>query len=74
MRGLLPEPVARRFDPAQRFGLRLSLFAFAPLLVAVPFAALTVQVLTEGPLVRADRAVAEDLHDDAARSPDSVDL
>jgi undecaprenyl-diphosphatase len=74
VKDLLPEPVARRFDPAQRFGLRLSLFAFALLLVAVPFAALTVQVLTEGPLVRADRAVAEDLHGYAARSPDLVDL
>ena len=71
---MLPEPVVRRFDPAQRFGLRLSLFASALLLVAVPFAALTVQVLTEGPLVRADRALAEDLHGYASRSRDLVNL
>lgn len=74
MKALLPDAAARRFDPAQRFGLRLTLFAHALLLVAVPFAFLAVQVLTEGPLVRADRSVAEDLHGYAARSPGLVSV
>lgn len=74
MQGLLPDALARRFDPAQRFGLRLTLFAFALLLVAVPFTVLTVQVLSEGPLVRADRSVAERLHTYAVGSPNLVSL
>jgi membrane-associated phospholipid phosphatase len=68
MKALLPDAVARRFDPAGRFGLRLTLFALALLLVAVPFTFLTLQVLTEGPLVRADRSVADHLHGYATRS------
>lgn len=72
VKALLPDAVARRFDPAQRFGLRLTLFALALLLVAVPFAFLTLQVLTEGPLVRADRSVAEHLHGYAVRSGELV--
>ena len=74
MKGLLPDRFAPRFDPAQRFGLRLTLLAFALLLVAVPFTFLTLQVLTEGPLDRLDRSLADDLHSFAARSPGLVDF
>ena len=72
MKGLLPDALARRFDPAQRFGLRLTLFAFALLLVAVPFTLLTIQVLSDGPMVRIDRHLAERLHGYAADSPGLV--
>lgn len=68
VKAILPDAVARRFDPAQRFGLRLTLFALALLLVAVPFTFLTLQVMNEGAFVRFDRSAAEHLHGYAARS------
>ena len=74
MKALLPDSVARRFDPAQRFGLRLTLFAVALILVAVPFTFLTLQVLSEGPLVRLDRSIAEDIHDYSVRSRELVSV
>lgn len=67
-RSLLPGPVARRLDPAARFGLRLTLFAVAIVLVAVPLLLLWIQVATEGPLTRVDAEVSEDLHRMVLRS------
>ncbi len=58
----LPAAVRRRLDPAERFGLRLTLAAVALLLVAVPFALLVVQVRRSGPLLSVDRSVATHLH------------
>lgn len=63
MKALLPDAVRRRFDPAGRYGLRLTLFAFAVTLVAVPFGYLLEQVVRHGPLLRVDRGVAESVHD-----------
>lgn len=68
MRDALPEPVRRRLDPDARYGLRLTLFAVALVLVAVPFALLVDQVVRNGPLTRADSVVAEGFHDRARNS------
>lgn len=68
-RGLIPDSVARRLDPAARFGLRLTLFAVAIVLVAVPLLLLWLQVATEGPLTRVDTEVSEDLHGAVTGSP-----
>jgi undecaprenyl-diphosphatase len=54
--------VRKRLDPSQRFGLRLTLFALAVVLVAVPFATLLFQVLGRGPLTRLDGRIANRLN------------
>src|SRR5688500_16243526 len=53
----------RRLDPAQRYGLRLTLFAIAILLVAIPFGLLLREVTQNGPLTRIDTAAARNLHE-----------
>ncbi len=63
MRAGLPDWVRRRFDPGQRYGLRVTLFALATLLVVLPFSYLLVQVTSEGPLTEADTDIAESLHE-----------
>ncbi len=62
MKGLLPDAVRRRFDPAERYGLRLTLFALAVVLVAVPFGLLLDQVVRGGPLIEVDQGVANAVH------------
>ena len=62
MRGLLPDAVRRRFDPAERYGLRVTLFAIALVLVAVPFGILVEQIVRAGPMLRVDKGVAESVH------------
>ncbi len=52
----------RRLDPDGRYGLRLTLFAVAFLLVAVPFGLLLDQVQHSGSLVRLDTSAARHLH------------
>lgn len=74
MKGLLPEAVGRRLDPGQRYGLRVTLFGVALVLVAIPFAILVIEVLRQGPLVRVDRSAAEGLHDWVRRSTVAVTL
>jgi membrane-associated phospholipid phosphatase len=61
--GALPSFVKQRLDPEQRYGLRVTLFALAVIVVFVPFGILLTQVVDEGPLTRYDRSVAENLHD-----------
>lgn len=68
----LPSFVRRRLDPAQRYGLRVTLFAIAIVLVFVPFGFLLSQVVDEGPLTLYDRAVAEELHDVVRDNPWTV--
>ncbi|MFN2526449.1 MAG: phosphatase PAP2 family protein [Actinomycetota bacterium] len=53
----------RRLDPEQRYGLRLTLFALAFLLVAVPFGILLSQVVGSGSLIKVDTAAANSLHE-----------
>ena len=62
MRRGLPNAVARRLDPAGRYGLRLTLFGLAVVLVVVPFSTLLFQVLADGPLTELDGDVADALN------------
>ena len=55
--------VARRLDPDARYGLRVTLFAVAFLLVAIPFGWLLNQVESDGSLVDLDTSGAAALHD-----------
>lgn len=64
--------LGRRLDPEARYGLRLSLFALAFLLVAVPFGLLVEQVKSNGSLVRLDTAAARNLHGWVRGSPGLV--
>ena len=63
MRAGLPEWVRKRLDPSQRYGLRVTLFAVATLLVMLPFSYLLVQVTSEGPLTEFDTEIAESWHE-----------
>src|SRR5690349_12611719 len=58
----LPAWVRRRTDPDARFGLRLTLFALALSLLALPFGLLLEQVTSHGPLVEVDGSAARALH------------
>ncbi len=70
----LPEPVRRRLDPEERYGLRLTLLAVAIVLLAVPFGLLLDQVVRRGPVTRLDTAAADNLHEWVRRSPATVDV
>ena len=63
MPGGLPQSIRRRLDPEERYGLRLSLFAVAMVLLAVPFATLLFQVVAEGPAARLDGSLADRMND-----------
>lgn len=63
MRRGLPNSVARRTDPTQRYGLRLTLAVVAMVLVVVPFSFLLFQVLLDGPITRFDGNLADRLND-----------
>jgi undecaprenyl-diphosphatase len=60
--GTLPAWVRRRTDPGARFGLRVTLFALAISLLALPFGFLVQQVASHGSLVRIDASAARALH------------
>jgi undecaprenyl-diphosphatase len=62
----------RRLDPEERYGLRLSLFAVAFLLVAIPFGVLIEQVVRNGWLVGVDTSAARGLHGWVRQSPGAV--
>lgn len=72
MRAGIPQFVQRRLDPAERYGLRLTLLAFAFVLVSVPFSAVLFNVVAGGPLTRADGSVADRLNEVVHRSPGLV--
>jgi undecaprenyl-diphosphatase len=59
----LPAFVRARLDPAQRYGLRLTLFALVVVLVVVPFGFVLREVVDRGHLTVYDRAVAQNLHE-----------
>ena len=69
----LPSWVRRRTDPGARFGLRVTLFALAVVLVAIPFGYLLEQVTTSGPLVRIDTSAAKALHAHVVGHPMLID-
>ena len=68
----LPRAVRTRLNPDERYGLRLTLVAVAVLVVAIPFAYLTFEVLGAGPLTRLDSRVANALNDWAHQRPNVV--
>ncbi len=72
MRSSLRESLLRRLDPAQRYGLRVTLFALAFALVAVPFGLLVSQVRGDGRLVDLDTAGLDRLHQWVQGSPGVV--
>jgi undecaprenyl-diphosphatase len=74
VRAGLPASVRRRLNPTERYGLRVSLFALAVVLVAVPFATLLFQVLAKGPVTRLDGRVANWLNDQVHESTVAVDV
>ena len=62
----------RRLDPDGRYGLRVTLFGLAFLLVAIPFGLLLDQVKRNGPLLRVDTSAARHLHEWVRQSDDLV--
>jgi undecaprenyl-diphosphatase len=73
-RGTHARRFAGRLDPDAGYGLRLTLALVAAFLLGVPFLVLLLFVQHAWPpLLRLDRAVADDLHSVALRSPSLVD-
>jgi undecaprenyl-diphosphatase len=58
----LPDPVARRFSPPARYGLRVTLLVIAFVVVTVPFTALLLEVVAKGPVTRVDASVADTMN------------
>jgi undecaprenyl-diphosphatase len=58
----LPPRVRARLDPAERFGLRLTLYGLAVVAVAIPFTTLLLEVLAKGPATRLDSRVANTMN------------
>ncbi|MBW3614465.1 MAG: phosphatase PAP2 family protein [Actinobacteria bacterium] len=65
----LTQMLRRRLEPAERYGLRLTLTALALVLVAVPFSYLLLEVLRDGPFTRVDEDVARHLHERVVDQP-----
>src|SRR5215217_5770071 len=70
----LPSWVRRRTDPGARYGLRVTLFALAVVLVGIPFGFLLQQITASGPLVRIDTAAARTLHGHVVRHPAVIEV
>jgi len=68
----VPGRITRRLDPDERYGLRVTLFAVAFLLVAIPFGLLLDQVKGNGSLIGLDTSAARHLHDWVRGSDDLV--
>jgi len=64
--------VDRRLDPEGRYGLRVTLYGVAFLLVAIPFGLLLEQIKYHGALVRIDTSAARHLHNWVRHSPGTV--
>jgi undecaprenyl-diphosphatase len=71
---VLPKTVLRRLDPEARFGLRLTLFGLALVLVAVPFSYLLFEVIKKGPFTRFDESTANRLHRHVVGHPGLIHL
>lgn len=74
VRTWLPSAIRQRLDPAQRFGLRITLVGVTVFLLALPFTALARQVLRNGPLVAVDEAVALEVHGAMSESRVSLEI
>lgn len=66
------ESIRRRLDPDARYGLRVTLFGLAFLLVAIPFGLLIEQIKNNRSLVRLDTSAANHLHGWVRGSPTLV--
>ncbi|MDQ4027288.1 MAG: hypothetical protein M3214_04450, partial [Actinomycetota bacterium] len=64
--------LARRLDPTKRYGLRVTLFAVAVILVLGPFGILVREVTGGGSLTELDLSAAEGLHDEVVESEELV--
>jgi undecaprenyl-diphosphatase len=69
---VLPRSILRRLDPEARFGLRLTLFGLALVLVAVPFSYLLFEVIRSGPFTEFDETTANDLHEHVVGHPELI--
>lgn len=63
---------SRRVRVAERYGVRLTLFALALSLLAIPFGLLLDQVIREGPAIEVDTWAANNLHELVRDSPNTV--
>ena len=70
----LPEAATRKLPPAERYGLRVTLFAVAIVLVALPFGFLLQQVETNGPFTAFDVDLARWLNRTVSRHGWAVDV
>lgn len=73
MRRDLAGAVSARLDPLGRYGLRLTLFGVAVVLVGIPFGLLLEQVTNEGRLTRLDSSLARSLNGWVADRPLAID-
>lgn len=63
---------SRHVRVAERYGIRLTLFALALTLVAIPFGLLLDQVVRDGPAIEVDTWAANNLHELVRDSPGAV--
>jgi membrane-associated phospholipid phosphatase len=68
----MPAFAKRRLDPTKRYGLRVTLFAIAVILVLGPFGILVREVTRRGPLTDLDLSAAEGLHEVVLESRELV--
>jgi membrane-associated phospholipid phosphatase len=68
----MPGFAKRRLDPTKRYGLRVTLFAIAVILVLGPFGILVREVTRSGPLTDLDLSAAEGLHEVVLESRELV--
>jgi membrane-associated phospholipid phosphatase len=64
--------LTRRLDPAKRYGLRVTLFAIAVILVLGPFGILVREVTRDGSLTELDLSAAKGLHEVVLESEELV--
>lgn len=69
----IPPSLLNRLHPEQRFGLRLTLFGLALVLVTVPFTYFLFQVVQDGPFTRFDTRFATDLNEWVVDHPRFID-
>ncbi len=65
----LTNAIKARLDPTYRYGLRVTLFALALILIVGPFGLLLRDVTQQGALTEVDTAAANTLHEEVRESP-----
>jgi len=64
-----PQIARRRLDPTARYGLSLTLFIVAVILVGIPFSYLLIEITSDDEVVRMDMAAAEWLFELMQQAP-----